>query len=167
MTADAAILKCTGGGLPGTVMPALRRRRHFVKAFAWLLPEVAETLATSVASVNSALQRARSSLTKRNTEEPAELTHEQQAMLDRYAAAFENYNVPVLVALMQQDVTFCMPPYSLWLQGPQDVGTWMLVLDQGAVVLIWFRLSPQGGPHLRYIVPDRAGTCRRQHCRGE
>jgi RNA polymerase sigma-70 factor (ECF subfamily) len=93
--------------------------------------EVAETLATSVASVNSALQRARNSLAKRSTEEPAELTHGQQAMLDRYAAAFESYNVPALVALMQQDVTFCMPPYSLWLQGPEDVGTWMLGLGSG------------------------------------
>ncbi len=93
--------------------------------------EIAETLDTSVASVNSALQRARGSLAKRNTEEPAELTPSQRAMLDRYIIAFESYDVPSLVGLMKQEVAFCMPPYSLWLQGPLDVQTWMLGLGSG------------------------------------
>jgi RNA polymerase sigma-70 factor (ECF subfamily) len=93
--------------------------------------EVAETLETSVASVNSALQRARSSLARRNPEEPALLTAAQQSMLDRYVTAFESYDVHGLVSLMQQEVTFCMPPYSLWLQGPLEVQTWMLGLGSG------------------------------------
>ncbi len=93
--------------------------------------EVAETLDTSVASVNSALQRACNFLAKKSTEEPAELTHGQQAMLDRYATAFESYNMPGLLALMHQDATFCMQPYSLWLRGPADVETWMLGLGSG------------------------------------
>jgi RNA polymerase sigma-70 factor (ECF subfamily) len=93
--------------------------------------EVAETLETSVASVNSALQRARNSLAKRNVEEPALLTPAQRSMLDRYVTAFESYDVNGLVSLMQQEVTFCMPPYSLWLQGPLEVETWMLGLGSG------------------------------------
>ena len=55
--------------------------------------EITETLQTSVASVNSALQRARTTLGKRNDDEPAELTEAQQEMLKRYIAAFESYDV--------------------------------------------------------------------------
>jgi RNA polymerase sigma-70 factor (ECF subfamily) len=93
--------------------------------------EVAETLETSVASVNSALQRARSSLVKRSSDQPADLTASQRSMLERYVAAFESYDVHGLVTLMKQEVTFCMPPYSLWLQGPRDIQTWMLGLGSG------------------------------------
>ncbi len=93
--------------------------------------EAAEVLETSVASVNSALQRARATLATRRDKEPAELSESQQAMLGRYIAAFEQYDVDGLVALMCEDVKFCMPPYSLWLQGPAEVRTWMLGLGNG------------------------------------
>lgn len=93
--------------------------------------EVAEMLETSVASVNSALQRARAALAQRSAQEPAELSEAQQAMLSRYVAAFEQYDLDGLTALMRHDVTFCMPPYSLWLQGPAEVRTWMLGLGNG------------------------------------
>jgi RNA polymerase sigma-70 factor (ECF subfamily) len=93
--------------------------------------EVAETLGTSAASVNSALQRARGTLSKATPKEPAELSPSQQKMLHRYVAAFESYDVSGLVSLMRQEVTFCMPPYSLWLRGPADVQTWMLGLGSG------------------------------------
>jgi RNA polymerase sigma-70 factor (ECF subfamily) len=81
--------------------------------------------------VNSALQRARATLAKQSVEEPAELTEEQQRMLSRYVAAFESYDVDGLTALMRQDATFCMLPYSMWLQGPEEVRTWMLGLGCG------------------------------------
>jgi RNA polymerase sigma-70 factor, ECF subfamily len=111
--------------------PKQRAALLMAEVFDCPVAEIAETLETSAASVNSALQRARTSLSKRNVEEPATLTSSQQTMLDRYIAAFESYDVTGLVALMQQDVTFCMPPYSLWLQGPQEVHTWMLGLGSG------------------------------------
>jgi len=93
--------------------------------------EVAEILETSVASVNSALQRARATIAQRNQQESAELSDAQQGMLKRYVAPFETYDVEGLTALMRQDVTFCMPPYSLWLQGREDIRTWMLGLGCG------------------------------------
>ncbi len=93
--------------------------------------EVAETLETSTTSVNSALQRARATLAKRSVEEPGELTEAQQGMLSRYVAAFESYDVDSLTALMRQDATFCMPPYTLWLEGPEEIRTWMLGLGCG------------------------------------
>jgi RNA polymerase sigma-70 factor (ECF subfamily) len=93
--------------------------------------EVAELLDTSVASVNSALQRARATLSRRKEEEPGDVTDSQRAMLQKYVAAFEQYDVEKLTSLMRQDATFCMPPYSLWLQGPDDIRTWMLGLGCG------------------------------------
>lgn len=77
--------------------------------------EVAEILETSVASVNSALQRARVTLARRKVEEPTEHSGAQEVMLGQYVAAFERYDVDGLLTLMRQNVTFCMPPYSLWL----------------------------------------------------
>lgn len=88
--------------------------------------EAAETLETSVASVNSALQRARATLAKRSDAEPAELSVAQRSMLQRYVSAFESYDIEGLTALMRHDATFCMPPYSLWLRGPDDIRAWML-----------------------------------------
>ncbi len=66
-----------------------------------------------------------------NWKEPAELSETQHALLKRYVAAFEQYDVDGLVALMRDDVKFCMPPYSLWLQNPAEVRTWMLGLGNG------------------------------------
>jgi len=88
--------------------------------------EVAETLDTSVPSVNSALQRARATLAKRSEAEPAGLTPTQRGLLERYVAAFEQYDLDALTATMRQDVKLCMPPFALWLQGPEEIRTWML-----------------------------------------
>lgn len=119
--------------------------------------EIAETLETSVASINSALQRARTSLAKRNTEEPALLTPSQQTMLDHYVTAFESYDVHGLVALMQHDVTFCMPPYSLWLQGPLEVQTWMLGLGSGCRGSRLVPTFASGWPAFAQYRPDPDG----------
>jgi RNA polymerase sigma-70 factor (ECF subfamily) len=119
--------------------------------------EVAETLDTSVASVNSALQRARSSLAKRNTEEPAMLTAPQKTMLNRYVAAFESYDVRGLTSLMKEDVTFCMPPYSLWIQGPNEVQAWMLGLGSGCRGSRLFPTLASGWPAFAQYRPTAEG----------
>ena len=119
--------------------------------------EVAETLETSIASVNSALQRARSSLSNRSAREPAVLTHSQQEMLDLYVTAFESYDVNGLVALMQREVTFCMPPYSLWLQGPLEVQTWMLGLGSGCRGSRLVPTFASGWPAFAQYRPDPNG----------
>jgi RNA polymerase sigma-70 factor, ECF subfamily len=41
-------------------------------------------------------------------------------------SAFESYDIPALVALLHDEVTFSMPPFALWLRGPGEVGHWML-----------------------------------------
>jgi RNA polymerase sigma-70 factor, ECF subfamily len=93
----------------------------------WQAAEVAELLGTSVASVNSALQRARatlaaSDLTAATT--PAELDEDDRELLGRYVQAFERYDIDALTALLKEDATQSMPPYDLWLHGRDDIFTW-------------------------------------------
>ncbi len=94
----------------------------------WSAAEVAELLETSVASVNSALQRARATLEVRGTvgEEYDPLNDRQQQLLSRYVDLFERYDIDGLVTLLHEDVTQNMPPFEMWLQGPSDVAAWML-----------------------------------------
>ncbi|PRQ02785.1 ECF RNA polymerase sigma factor SigG [Enhygromyxa salina] len=91
----------------------------------WSAAEIAETLETSVPAVNSALQRARASLAKRQLRPAGPLTHAQQRLLDRYVAAFERYDVDELASLLREDASFSMPPYALWLRGPEPVRAWL------------------------------------------
>src|SRR5882724_7677703 len=90
----------------------------------WKASEVAELLETSVASVNSALQRARASLDAANITagEPAEsLSEADRAMLARYVEAFEAYDIEKLTSLLHEDATQSMPPFDLWLSGRDDI----------------------------------------------
>ena len=95
----------------------------------WKADEVADLLETTVASVNSALQRARATLSEI---EPTEsdpfrpLDDEQQALLSRYVDAFERYDLDSLVALLHDDVVQSMPPYELWLRGHAAIRSWFL-----------------------------------------
>jgi RNA polymerase sigma-70 factor (ECF subfamily) len=93
----------------------------------WHATEVAELLDTTVASVNSALQRARATLASVQGE-PLDSTLDaaHQALLQRYVDAFERYDIDLLVTLLRDDVVLSMPPYDLWLQGPDDVRAWFL-----------------------------------------
>jgi RNA polymerase sigma-70 factor, ECF subfamily len=93
----------------------------------WRAAEVAELLQTTTASVNSALQRARSTLDRLEPEdfEPS-LDADDQQLLARYVSAFERYDIESLVALLREDATFSMPPHALWLRGPLEVSRWML-----------------------------------------
>ncbi|HMJ61993.1 MAG TPA: sigma-70 family RNA polymerase sigma factor, partial [Bryobacteraceae bacterium] len=102
-----------------------------MEVLGWPAAEVAETLKTSVAAVNSALQRARATLANRNDSAPPALSPSQEQLLNRYVAAFEQYDVDGLASLLREDATFSMPPYALWLQGPEAIRTWMLGLGCG------------------------------------
>jgi RNA polymerase sigma-70 factor, ECF subfamily len=95
----------------------------------WQASEVAELLDTTVASVNSALQRARATLESSGiseTDAATPLDDEQRALLARYVDAFERYDMDSLVALLAEDVRQSMPPYELWLVGADEVRAWML-----------------------------------------
>jgi RNA polymerase sigma-70 factor (ECF subfamily) len=127
----------------------------------WQATEVAELLDTTVASVNSALQRARATL------EASELTANdpvspmddaQRALLDRYVAAFEQYDIESLVTLLHEDATLSMPPYGLWMRGHDNFRRWLLgegsgcrgsrllaVTANGCAAFGQYRPSAEGG----------------------
>jgi RNA polymerase sigma-70 factor (ECF subfamily) len=93
----------------------------------WQATEVAELLETSVASVNSALQRARATLAAADVVGSApvdELGEAERELLERYVKAFEEYDMEKLTALIRDDATQSMPPYDLWLRGRDDVLAW-------------------------------------------
>jgi len=87
--------------------------------------EAAECLETSVASINSALQRARATLADQGVDasDDAELSDADEALVDRYMSLFERYDVDGLMALVREDATLSMPPYRLWLQGHDALQT--------------------------------------------
>ena len=92
----------------------------------WQATEVAELLDTTVASVNSALQRARATLADhdRGATDVAAIEPEEQALVARYVEAFERYDIASLVALLHDDAVMSMPPYDFWLQGAEEMGRW-------------------------------------------
>jgi RNA polymerase sigma-70 factor (ECF subfamily) len=125
----------------------------------WTADEVAELLSTSVASVNSALQRARAGLASRDlTAVDPVVDDAQQDLLGRYVAAFERYDIEALVTLLREDATQAMPPYAMWLRGAADIGRWMLgpgagcrgsrlvpVRANGSPAFAQYRRDPAGG----------------------
>jgi len=93
----------------------------------WQASEVAELLETSVASVNSALQRARATIASNDVSAattPAELDEADRELLGRYVQAFEAYDIDALTSLIREDATQSMPPFDLWLRGRDDIFTW-------------------------------------------
>ncbi len=105
----------------------------------WRAEEVAGLLGTTTVSVNSALQRARATLSARpdadlDTATGARgdgLDDEHRDLLERYVHAFESYDMDAFVALLAEDVTQNMPPFEMWLSGPGDVVRWMLGPGRG------------------------------------
>ena len=129
----------------------------------WQASEVAELLECSVASVNSALQRARATLEERNlsatdlsSTPPGE---EDRALLARWVGAFERYDMDELGVMMREDATQSMPPYDMWLAGRADILAWWAgpgIDCRGSRVLVapaangspafgQYKPSPEGG----------------------
>jgi RNA polymerase sigma-70 factor (ECF subfamily) len=142
-----------------TLPPKQRAVLLLTEVLGWSAAEVAESLDTSVAAVNSALQRARATLATRELGEAcAELSEAQAAMVDRYVAAFERYDLDALTALLHEDATLSMPPYTLWLRGHDAIYTWLAGRGSecrgsrlvptaacGSPAFGQYRPSPQGG----------------------
>ena len=94
----------------------------------WSAIEVAELLDTSVASVNSALQRARATMASRRVDaaDVPPASEAQAPLIARYVEAFERYDITSLVSLLRDDAVMSMPPYNFWLRGPAEMGRWFL-----------------------------------------
>jgi RNA polymerase sigma-70 factor, ECF subfamily len=149
--------------------PRQRAALVLCEVLKWQASEAAELLETSVASVNSALQRARATLATADTTAPAELDDATRALLDRYVSAFEAYDIDRLTELLHEDAIQSMPPYSLWLEGRDDIFTWWfgpgigckgsklvpVGLANGMPAWGQFKPSPEGGHEpWALIVPE-------------
>src|ERR1700688_948406 len=87
--------------------------------------EAAATLGTSVAAVNSALQRARATLAELPEDQrPVAVEADQADLLADYVDAFQRYDLDQLVTLLHEDAVMTMPPYALWLEGAPDICRW-------------------------------------------
>ena len=126
----------------------------------WQASEVAELLDTSVASVNSALQRARAALesTDVDTLEPLQFDEEQQELLARYVDAFERYDITSLVKLLQDDASFTMPPFALWLEGPVEIAKWYVGQGSGCRGSRLVRTAANGCPAFASYKPSPDGS---------
>ena len=130
----------------------------------WPATEVAELLETSVASVNSALQRARATLGSLEIDElDSTVDPEHEALLARYVDAFERYDMTALAALLRDDVVISMPPHDLWLQGPDNVIGWMV--GPGPRVR-GLEAAPRVGERHRRLRQLQAGRARAAGSRG-
>jgi RNA polymerase sigma-70 factor, ECF subfamily len=107
--------------------PRQRAALLLADVLGWSAVEIADGLDTTPEAVNSALQRARATLAARRGPATAEaLPDAEAALLDRYVDAFERYDVEALTALLHEDATLSMPPFTLWLRGPEAIAAWLL-----------------------------------------
>ncbi|MFI7601966.1 sigma-70 family RNA polymerase sigma factor [Actinoplanes sp. NPDC049681] len=127
---------------------------------AWSASEVAELLDTSVASVNSVLQRARATMGAADTGADVHrpLDEEQRKLLARYVRAFEAYDLEALTALLHEDATLSMPPLPLWLRGRDDIAVWMGGTGGGCRGSRLIPVTANGLPAFGQYRPAAGGT---------
>jgi RNA polymerase sigma-70 factor, ECF subfamily len=107
--------------------PRQRAALILCEVLRWKATEAAELLETSVAGINSALQRARATLEEAGvgTNDPVpEMDAEQRELLARYVEAFQAYDIDRLTAVIREDATQSMPPFDLWFEGREDIFAW-------------------------------------------
>jgi RNA polymerase sigma-70 factor (ECF subfamily) len=107
--------------------PRQRAALILCEVLRWKATEAAELLETSVASINSALQRARATLEASGvsaTDSMPAMDQSQRDLLARYVEAFERYDIDSLTSLIREDATQSMPPFDMWLSGREDIFAW-------------------------------------------
>jgi RNA polymerase sigma-70 factor (ECF subfamily) len=127
----------------------------------WKAAEAAELLESSVASVNSALQRARATLEATNVDArtTAQLDEADRDLLSRYVKAFEAYDIEALTSLIHEDATQSMPPYDMWLSGRDDIFAWWLgpgIGCSGSRVIP--TVAANGSPAFGQYKPSESGS---------
>jgi RNA polymerase sigma-70 factor (ECF subfamily) len=126
----------------------------------WRASEVAELLETSVAAVNSALQRARATLDAADVAAAGgELSAHDRGLLTRYVDAFQRYDMDALTALIHEDATQSMPPYELWLKGREDIFGWWVGPGAGCRgSRVIPASSANGSPAFAQYKPSESGS---------
>jgi len=142
-------------------LPARQRAALILcEVLRWPAAEAASLLGTSVAAVNSALQRARATLAALpDTARPRNVAADQAPLLARYVSAFERYDMSSLVTLLHEDAVQSMPPFAMWIQGAKNITAWMVqpgpsecagsrllpVMANGCQGFGQYRIDPEGG----------------------
>jgi RNA polymerase sigma-70 factor (ECF subfamily) len=146
-------------------LPARQRAVLLLRdVLGWRAAEVAETLGTTTAAVNSTLQRARVQLeevspAEDDVNEPSD--PEQRALLDSYATAFENADIPALMKLLRADAVAEMPPQPMWFVGREQIGRFLaawVLLEPGQTRLV--ATAANGQPALATYWRDDDGVYR-------
>lgn len=139
--------------------PRQRAALILCEVLRWQATEVAELLGTSVPAVNSALQRARTTLAALPADDRSRgVTADHAGLLDRYVDAFERYDMSALVTLLHEDALQSMPPFAMWIQGAENITRWMV--QPGPSACRGSRLiatSANGSPAFGQYKPDPAG----------
>ncbi len=142
--------------------PKQRSVLIFREVLRWQASEVAELLDTTVASVNSALQRARATLEDLppTGAGPTVVDQAHEDLLARYVDAFERYDITALVELLHEDAIMSMPPWELWLEGPVQIGRWHLGKGAGCEGSRVLPIVANGVPGVASYKPADDGTLR-------
>ncbi|GAA0486995.1 DNA-directed RNA polymerase sigma-70 factor [Paractinoplanes deccanensis] len=140
-------------------LPAKQRAVLILReVLAWSAQEVADLLDTSVASVNSALQRARATMAAQESFDVYQpLDEDQKSLLARYVRAFEAYDLTALTSLLHEDATLNMPPLPLWLRGADDITAWMRGTGSGCEGSRLVPLVANGMPAFGQYRPSLTG----------
>jgi RNA polymerase sigma-70 factor (ECF subfamily) len=105
--------------------PRQRAALLLADVLGWSAGEAADWLGGSIASINSALQRARETLAKSYPEGRSSTSPRpnavQQEILGRYLSAWEAHDIDGFAALLKEDATFAMPPWRQWYSGRQSI----------------------------------------------
>ena len=127
----------------------------------WPAADVAELLDTTVASVNSALQRARATLGSADTEAAGGSSQQLDAagreLLARYVQAFERYDIDALVELLHHDASISMPPIAMWLRGVDELRGWYLGYGIGCKGSRLLPIELNGSPGFAQYKPSPSG----------
>jgi RNA polymerase sigma-70 factor (ECF subfamily) len=126
----------------------------------WKASEVAELLDTSVASVNSTLQRARATLDARQItvgDPSGPIDDDDRALLGRYVDAFEQFDIDALVTLLHEEATLSMPPYELWLCGRDVLRGWFEGTGQHCTGSRLVPITANGMPAFGQYAPTGPG----------
>jgi RNA polymerase sigma-70 factor (ECF subfamily) len=148
------------------LLPATQRAVLILReVLGWPARDVAELLDTTVAGVNSALQRARATLTAAPAASSglAPLSSREQQVLDRFLRAWQACDIPALAALLRDDVTLTMPPQAIRIIGREQVATFFATVPaDGRLDLIRLMVTRANGhPALAAYLPDEhSGDCR-------
>jgi RNA polymerase sigma-70 factor (ECF subfamily) len=123
----------------------------------WRAAEVAVLLETSADAVNSALRRARAALADIDRDSsPSQPSTGDRELLAAYIDAFERNDIDALVGLLRDDAILEMPPFELWMQGPEDIRRWLLAVDALGQELLT-PIGANGSPAVAVYRPREPG----------